>query len=145
MKHTEKGSAFTGIVLETFKLGGLFVAEGDKLSAPLGLTSARWKVLGSLAYSEVPLTVSQVARNMGQSRQAVQTIVNILSDAGLVELQNNPAHKRARLVSLTASGKEIYQRMMAIQTPWANQCADHVSLEELETTLKTLKRLANLF
>ena len=145
MKHTDQGQVFTEIVLETFKLNGFLVAEGDKISAPIGLTSARWKVLGALAHSGCPLTVSQIARNMGQSRQAVQTIVNILGEAGFIALQENPDHKRAKLAVLTSEGKDIYQRMMDIQAPWANECGDHVSLDDLNTTLITLKKLSNLF
>ena len=145
MKHTDKGHIFTGVVLETFKLSGLLVTEGDKISAPLGLTSARWKVLGALVQSDKALTVSDIARNMGQSRQAVQSIVNILNTAGFITLQDNPDHKRAKLALLTPEGKSIYQSMMSIQAPWANQCAEKVSMDDLNTTLKTLKALSGLF
>lgn len=145
MKHTEVGYTFTEIVIETFKLNGLLVVEGDKLSAPLGLTSARWKVMGALARSEVPLTVSQIARNMGLSRQAVQTLVNAMVENTQVVLMDNPNHKRARLVVLTEEGQSIYNQMEAIQIPWADECANGISEQELKTTLETLKKLSALF
>jgi DNA-binding MarR family transcriptional regulator len=145
MKHSDEGLAFTEIVLETFKLSGLLAVEGDKISVPLGLSSARWKVLGSLARSETPLTVPQIARNMGQSRQALQALVNVLCEAGLVEFQENPNHKRAKLVALTTNGKDIYQRMETIQIPWANQLSEDIAIEDLNTTLKTLTKMSSLF
>lgn len=145
MKHSDEGQAYTEIVLETFKLSGLLAVEGDRISAPIGLTSARWKVLGALSGAGAPLTVSQIARTMGQSRQAVQSLVNIMSEAGYIEFQDNPKHKRAKLAALTSEGEDIYQRMMAIQIPWANQCADQIALEDLKTTLKTLKTISELF
>ena len=145
MKHSAKGHTFTEIVIESFKLSGLLVTEGDRIAAPLGLSSARWKILGALARSKTPLTVSQIARNMGQSRQAVQSLVNILSQAGLVEFHNNPDHKRAKLAALTPSGQSVYEQMDAIQIPWANQCASQISIKDLKTTLATLKKISGLF
>lgn len=143
--HTEAGHTFTEVVIEVFKLSGLLVAEGDKLSAPLGLTSARWKVMGALARAKEPLTVSQIARHMGLSRQAVQTLVNAMIRSGVVELTENPNHKRAKWVVLTTQGQSIYDQMEAIQIPWSDECASHISPEDLNTTLKTLKQLSELF
>ena len=74
MKHTHKGSLMTDIILDTFKLNGLLVVEGDLLISDLGLTSARWKVLGALSNGLEAMTVSDIARMMGQSRQAVQRL-----------------------------------------------------------------------
>ncbi len=145
MKHSAKGYAFTEIVIETFKLSGLLVAEGDRISGPLGLTSARWKILGALARSGEPLTVSQIARNMGQSRQAVQSLINVMYESGLVEFLENPNHKRAKLIALSAKGNDIYDQMDAILIPWANQRASQISLEDMETTLATLKKISGLF
>ncbi|MDJ0779156.1 MAG: MarR family transcriptional regulator [Gammaproteobacteria bacterium] len=145
MKHSTKGHAFTEIVIESFRLSGLLATEGDRIAAPLGLSSARWKILGALARSEHPLTVSQIARNMGQSRQAVQSLVNIMCETGLVEFQDNPNHKRAKLAVLTALGKSVYEKMEAIQIPWANECAGNMPIEDLKTTLATLKKIAKLF
>ncbi len=145
MKHSAKGHAFTEIVIESFKLSGLLANEGDRISAPLGLSSARWKILGALARSETPLTVSQIARNMGQSRQAVQSLVNIMNEAGLVEFRDNPNHKRAKLAVLTTQGENTYLQMEAIQIPWANECASQIDIADLELTLLTLKKISGLF
>jgi len=145
MKHSVEGHAYTEIVVETFKLSGLLATEGDKLSAPLGLTSARWKILGALARSDEPLTVSQIARYMGQSRQAVQSLVNVMSENQFIEFQDNPNHKRAKLVTLSPKGKEVYEQMDAIQIPWANQCAGQLAIEDLNTTLETLRKISGLF
>ena len=145
MKHSPKGHTFTEIVIETFKLSGLLAVEGDRISAPLDLSSSRWKILGALERAESPLTVSQIARNMGQSRQAVQNLVNIMMEAGLIELRENPNHKRAKLVVTSTHGKAVYTRMEAIQIPWANEHSAEISMKDLETTLKTLKKISGLF
>ena len=145
MKHSAKGHAFTEIVIETFKLSGLLAVEGDRISAPVDLSSSRWKILGALERAETPLTVSQIARNMGQSRQAVQNLVNIMVDSEVLEFRDNPNHKRAKLVVASTHGKAVYELMEAIQIPWANDCAREISIKDLETTLKTLKKISDLF
>jgi len=51
-----------------------------------------------------PTPVPRIARSRGVSRQHIQTIVNELLHEGLVELRDNPAHRRSCLVALTAAG-----------------------------------------
>lgn len=139
--HTEKGELFTRFVLGVFKLGGLLVAEGNRLTADMGLTSARWKVLGAVALSEVPLTVAQIARTMGQARQSVQRIADQMNADGLIAYKDNPAHKRAKLIMLTRSGKDVYAALETIQAPWANEIAEDIETLELNTTISLIQRL----
>ena len=141
MKRTRKGRLLTEIILETFKLNGLLVAEGDQLVGAVGLTSARWKVLGALSSREEPLTVPDIARAMGQSRQAVQRITNELVEEGLLETQVNPRHQRAKLLALTEIGKQAYQQAMEKQTPWVNSLASELQEADLELTSSVLKQL----
>jgi hypothetical protein len=57
--------AMTELILETFRLNGRLLAAGDALVADVGLTSARWQVLGAIALAPVPQPVAHIARNMG--------------------------------------------------------------------------------
>src|SRR5436305_7931387 len=51
-----------------------------------------------------PQTVPQIARARFSSRQNIQILVNRLQKEGLVELVENPDHKRSVLVRLTHRG-----------------------------------------
>lgn len=141
MEHTPKGMHFTNIVLDVFKLNGLLILEGDKLTKELGLSSARWKVLGAVAFSQGLITVPQIARNMGQSRQAVQRLANEMKEDGLIIFQNNPHHKKAKLLALTPEGEKIYDELEQRQRPWANAIADKVSTSDLELASSVLRKL----
>jgi len=145
MSDMQQGDIFTEIVLETFKVSGLLTTEGDRLTEVYGLSSARWKILGSLARSSSPLTVSQIARIMGQARQSVQRLVDVMYKDGILSLTNNPNHKRAKLVTLTAKGDEIYTNLDEIWNPWADRYSKQLNKKELETTLATLKKISLLF
>ena len=39
-------NVITDLILETFRLNGQLLAAGDALVSDVGLTSARWQVLG---------------------------------------------------------------------------------------------------
>lgn len=145
MKHTHEGSLLTDIILETFKLNGLLISEGDKLIKDLGLTSARWKILGALSNESKPMTVSDIARMMGQSRQAVQRISNEMIKDGLLDTQSNPDHQRAKFLKLTHSGIHAYEKAMQKQIPWVNSIADEFKESDLELASSVLQRLIHQF
>lgn len=141
MRHTRKGETFTEIVLEIFKLEGLLLTEGDELTRELGITSARWKVLGALARSDKPLTVPQIAHSMGQSRQSVQRLVDVMQKQGLLLYQVNPYHKKAKLVALSSAGRDLYEMAEQKQIPWANSNSAEISVADLELTLAVLRKI----
>jgi DNA-binding MarR family transcriptional regulator len=73
------------------------------LHGALKVTAPMRAVLDYLQ-AQGPTPVPRIARSRGVSRQHIQTIVNDLLDEGLVELRDNPAHRRSCLVALTAVG-----------------------------------------
>jgi DNA-binding MarR family transcriptional regulator len=106
------------LILEVFRLNGRMLAAGDALTAPLGLSSARWQVLGAIALSPIASPVAHLARNMGLTRQAVQRVANELASAGFVTWRDNPHHRRAKLLVLTEKGAAAFEKAMALQRPW---------------------------
>ena len=97
--------ALTGLVIEVFRLNGDLLEAGDALVEDLGLTSARWQVLGAIALSPMPISVAHIARNMGLTRQAVQRSVDEMRADGFVRFDANPHHRRAMLVTMTEQGE----------------------------------------
>jgi len=139
--HTPAGAAMTELILETFRLNGLLLEAGDRLVADIGLTSARWQVLGAIALAPVPLPVAHLARNMGLSRQAVQRLANEMERDSLVRFAPNPHHVRAKLVQLTAAGERAFAAAGARQAPWANALAKGLSTEQIEDARVLLRAI----
>lgn len=138
-KHTQTAEIFTELVLETFKFNGLLIAAGDKLTKELGLTSALWQVLGAIQVAPIPM--AQIARNMGLSRQGVRRSTNVLVEKGLVRFEDNPDHKRAKLVVPTEKGQEALSQLEKIQSIWANAVSKELSNVELKRVVHTMKAL----
>ncbi|MEF8717868.1 MAG: MarR family transcriptional regulator [Candidatus Accumulibacter necessarius] len=140
-KHTPSGRALTDLVLELFRLNNRLLAAGDRLVAGIGLTSARWKVLGTISTAERPQPVAWLARDMGGNRQNVQRIVNDLVKEGLVEYRPNPHHRRAQLVVLSEAGRRAFDDAMRLQAPWINELSDGLAVTEIETTHRVVAAL----
>jgi DNA-binding MarR family transcriptional regulator len=143
--HSSKRVLFLDLVLSLFRLNGLLIAEGDAMTEKLGLTSARWKVIGAIALSNAGLTVPGIARVLGQSRQAVQRITDVMVKDGLLNYDINPKHKRSVLVTLSDEGTQVYSLLREVQDPWAIQNTDDIPLEELDTSLRLVHRLIKKF
>ena len=140
MSSTPAGAALTELFLEIFRLNGALLVEGDRLVGDIGLTSARWQVIGAAALS--PLPVAAIARNMGLTRQAVQRVANDLAQAGFVRFAPNPHHQRAKLVVLTASGTAAFRAAIARQVPWANRIAADLDPRRIKAARAILRSIA---
>lgn len=132
-KRTPAGDALTDLILDLFRLNNRLLAAGDRLVADLGLTSARWQVLGAIVNVERPQPVAWLARDLGANRQNVQRIVNDLHQEGLVAFEVNPHHRRAQLVVLTDKGRQTYEASSRLQAPWVNHLVDGLSIKDIKT------------
>lgn len=139
LDRTPQGETFTDIVIETFQLNGRLLAAGDALTKDLGLSSARWQVLG--AADGEKRTVADIARRMGLRRQSVQRTVNSLREDDFLVLQTNPNHRRAKLVELTERGRSALDETFRRQAEWANDVGAGLSPDEMKGALQLLATL----
>ena len=140
-QRTPAGAALTDLFMDLFRLHSRVLAAGDRLVAGLGLTSARWQVLGTIVAADRPQPVAWLARDMGGNRQNVQRIVNDLEQDGLVTFRPNPHHRRAQLVVLTEKGRQAYDTAMSLQAPWVNRLSDGLRVEDIATTHRVMTAL----
>lgn len=139
--RTRLQKAYTGLVIEVFRLNGDQLAIGNALGADVGLTSARWQVLGAIAYSPVPLPVAHIARNMGLTRQAVQRSVDEMRRADLVRLEPNPHHRRAMRVAMTERGEAAYRDASERHAHWIETFMAGLSAERIEAASEILREI----
>ena len=137
--RTAAGDAFSELVVRLFRLNGLLAAEGETLARPTGQTTARWQVLAMV--EDASLTVAQIARTLGLARQSVQRVADALEQVGLVTYEDNPRHRRARLVTLTDEGRVTLSTIQAAQRPWADTLGRSVGERELRKAIIVLDRV----
>jgi hypothetical protein len=109
-ERTPAGEAMTPLILDLLRLNSLIVTSGDRLVAGLGLTSARWQVLGAIDAAGRPQPVHR---------------------DGLLAFEPNPHHRRAQLVVMTPKGRETFAAAMTLQVPWVNHLTDGLTVDEI--------------
>ncbi len=140
-KRTPAGDILTDLILDLFRLNSLVLTAGDRLVARLGLTSARWQILGAMVAAQRPQPVAWLARDMGANRQNVQRIINDLQREGLVTFEANPHHRRAQLVILTDKGKKTFDAAMRLQAPWINSLSEGLPIKDIQIMHRVVNAL----
>jgi DNA-binding MarR family transcriptional regulator len=136
---TEEQLLMSGIAKAVYRLNGHVLSIAETLAGPVGLTGAWWQVLASVLRE--PMSVADIARFIGNTRQAVQRIADRLVDEGLVEFHNNPAHARARLVAPTEKGRSAVKAIAPAHVELADRLATRYGKEKLSDLLALMEDL----
>jgi len=137
--RTPAGDAFTAVLGQVIGLTRRFTTAGEALAKPAGQTLARWLVLE--AVQDQPATVAQVARTLHLARQGVQRLADLLVRDGLAVYQDNPAHRRAKLLRITPHGRATLRTIQARQAAWADAVGAALGEDELRQASILLDRI----
>ncbi len=137
--RTAAGDAFTDLVGQVVRLVRLFTVAGDALARPAGQTLARWLVLETV--DERPATVAQIARTLHLARQSVQRVADLLEHERLARYEENPAHRRARLLQLTPRGRAVLRTIQQAQGVWADALGAEIGEADLKKASVVLDRV----
>jgi DNA-binding MarR family transcriptional regulator len=127
--RTPAGDAFTALLGQVIGLTRRFTTAGEALAKPAGQTLARWLVLETV--QDVPATVAQIARTLHLARQGVQRLADLLVRDGLAAYENNPAHRRAKLLRITPQGRTALRTIQTAQAAWADTLGARIGEAEL--------------
>lgn|SRR5688572_27537438 len=100
-------TAFERFADEVSRLRGRMNELFAATRAASGLGAMELTVLTAVVNAATPPTVAQIGRSLGHPRQVVQRAANQLAERGLVDLADNPDHKRASLIVATAAGRAL--------------------------------------
>jgi len=132
--------AMQSLMDETRLLFHRMKLAAEALHGAEGITAGMRGVLFSLDRSG-PQTVPQIAGARPVSRQHIQVLVNPLVERGFVELINNPAHRRSKLVRLTPKGRRLVERMRARERYLLGALASDMSEKRLRSAAAAVRAL----
>ena len=131
--------ALSELVVHVFRLNGLLTAAGDEMAEPAGQTTARWRILAAI--EDAPLTVPQVARAWWLTRQSVQRVADMLVEDVLAVYDENPGHRRSKLLRITPRGRSKLRTIRATQRVWAEELGAEIGEADLRTVNAVLVRV----
>ena len=141
-EHSPAGKVLTDLIIPIIRLEAHFSRAGEAIAARAGQTLARWLALEMVA--EQPATVAQVARRLGQTRQSVQRIADLLEKDGLAEYEDNPAHRTSRLIRPTPLGRATLATIQEAQRAWANDVGAAIGEANLRQASRVVDKLTEV-
>jgi DNA-binding MarR family transcriptional regulator len=115
--------------------------SGTRMMKGTGITTARWQTLSELFAIEQRVTVSELSRHMGLTRQAVQRLADDMARDGLVEFVANPGDARAMHLLLTEAGKATYYEAQECEWQWTNAIAQDFDTEQIDRAVALLEAI----
>jgi DNA-binding MarR family transcriptional regulator len=131
--------SFSDLIIEIFRTNGMLLEAGDRLTQPVGLSSARWQVLGVVEHG--PISVAHVARSMGLARQSVQQTADGLEQEGFIVYIENPYHRRSKLMQLTPKGQAALDVVEQRHAAWAAAIGAGLAAEDLRMAIDLLRQI----
>jgi MarR family transcriptional regulator for hemolysin len=111
----------------------------DERARALGLTSAQWRVLASIARAEMleqePLSQAVLAEMMDMEPITLSRHVDRMEAAGLIERRPNPYDRRAYRLYLTDTARPLVDRFKAMSGDCLGNATQGIT--EAETALAT--------
>ncbi len=136
---TDLPSQFALII---FRLNGLLMRIGERITRELGQSSARWQVLGRVGF--VTQTVAQMARDMGLARQSVQRVADLLAAEGLAEFKVNHSDQRTKLVEITPAGRAVLTAIYQRNKEWSQRVQTRLDPEMLLGVIEELEQIGRI-
>jgi DNA-binding MarR family transcriptional regulator len=115
--------------------------ESRRLLAPLGLTPAAARTLRTLARSDEPLRMVDIAERMHVVPRTVTTVVDALEAEQLIERRAGPNDRRSTYVHMTPLAHERLRQMLDARRDAAGQLLAALDPEEQEQLRGLLERL----
>jgi DNA-binding MarR family transcriptional regulator len=109
--------------------------------APLGVTFGQARVMRVLASAGEPLRMADLAASLEIVPRSVTSMVDALEEAGLVLREPDPNDRRSVLVTPTAEGRALLERMTRARRAGANDLFGQLSEAQRDTLLHLLMAL----
>ncbi len=125
-----------------FRAYGTVLRHGDLANEPFGQSSARWRVLDLI--SEGDGSVAGIARTTGYSRQGVQRLADALVTERLATYGPHPTDGRKQVISLTDSGRDVFDDMETSYDQWSKRLINEIGAEEAQDAIERLTAISRV-
>lgn len=147
--HTPNYLPAKGLGLLVHDVGRMLRRRIDQRAQALGLTSAQWRVLSSLARAEIlnqePLNQAALADQMDMEPITLSRLIDRMQSAQLVERRPDPNDRRVHRLFLTENARPLVNQFRSVASGCLTGALAGVTEAEIELVTDVLTRVrANL-
>ena len=138
--ENQKRRSFLQVLFKAARLANDFSLERSRQETGQDwLRPAHTNLFPHITFDGIRLT--ELAERLGVTKQAVQVLVDDLTESGMVERVPDPADGRAKLIRWSEQGREGLVEGVGMLARIEREFADVLGEEELRITHSTLLRL----
>jgi DNA-binding MarR family transcriptional regulator len=141
LQHRTRRDGIRRLAREIHDAAACLNASRAAICEKTGLTAERWRALAAIDRSSFTLSISDLARQLRQSRQAVHSLARGLEKAGWIRFLPNRDDRRLLQMEITSGGKSVLSVAEDRFNMWlltmASDLDDH-ELRKLVTTLRAV-------
>ncbi len=98
-----------------------------------GISFSQLKCIGVLSNADAPLSLGALSEALGLSLAAVSRAVDGLVQRGAVKRQEDPSDRRSKLVSVSARGRAIYERVVRVRVAGVERFVEELEPDQRDT------------
>jgi DNA-binding MarR family transcriptional regulator len=102
------------------------------------ISFSQLKCLGLLSNAEAPLSLGALSEELGLSLAAVSRAVDGLVQRGAVKRQEDPSDRRSKLVTVSARGRAVYERVLAVRVAGVERFVEELEPDDRDALAAAL-------
>ncbi len=112
-----------------------------RLRRHFGVTLPRFDLMAQLEKAPAGMTLGELSRRMMVSNGNVTGLVERLLDTGHVERRPHPADRRAVVVALSPTGRQVFAAMASAHAEWIAELCAGLAPPDVAQLMRLLGRL----
>jgi len=106
-----------------------------------GFSMPQFRLLMQLYYQGTSTGISQISEEMSITSAAASQLVDKMVQSGLLDRAEDPNDRRAKMVTISAKGREFVKSGIEQRYLWVNDMAETFTTEERQTIAQALSLL----
>ena len=129
------------LVIQVLSVANVMVRESHRLFRPHGLSEAQFNVLNVLGPEPAGLSQRALSDVLVVDRSNITGLLDRMEQAGWVRRTDHPSDRRVYLVTLTAEGRKLWQKVLPEYIAAVSGVTAAVPAADLKRALATLQKL----
>lgn len=129
------------LIIAVMATANTFLRESHQLFRPHGLTEAQFNVLNILSEAPEGMSQRELSDLLVVDRSNTTGLLDRMEKNGWVRRKDHPEDRRVYLVTLTADGRKLWQKVLPGYLAAVAKVTGELPEAEMKRTMETMQRL----